>query len=650
MSKTQQDYRPDIDGLRAIAVLAVVAFHVSPRAVPAGFIGVDIFFVISGFLISGILFREGANISLAEFYVRRIRRIVPALSIVLIAVGVFGWLALTNYDFRELQRHIAGGAAFVSNFLLWREAGYFDAPTRFKPLVHLWSLGIEEQFYLFWPPIVLLCARRKWPIARVAAAIVAASFITNVIVVRGSPVTAFYMPFTRMWELLAGGLLAAYARDAAAPSLARSTSLSLAGAGLLAVSFPLIRDGAAFPGWLALLPTLSAVAFIAAGPQSVINRRVLSSRPLVAIGLISYPLYLWHWPLLSFLQIAEGGAPTNEQKAIAVAVAFILATATYLFIERPIRHTLSIRTPLRVAAVGGSLIVIVGTMGVARVSGAFTSRAPNLIAGFYSRIESPVPTPGCLAKYPTKGEYCSEYSSRSAVTTALIGDSHAGHFLEAVGAYLAAKGEGTVHLGHSGCPPLLDLMRIVDDRLTEAGGAGSVDTCRDADNSIIEFLTQDAAIRRVILSFNGSKPLAGGDQQTTMLAGALLPPDESMRIALQRTAERLLAANKDVWLILQVPELPFHPAECVKRPFSVSGKIRTPCAVPRAAADAQQAAYRRVVEDVRKDVPGLKVFDPWAQLCDSSWCYAMIDNDLLYADDNHLSREGAMFFADKFTF
>jgi hypothetical protein len=231
----------------------------------------------------------------------------------------------------------------------------------------------------------------------------------------------------------------------------------------------------------------------------------------------------------------------------------------------------------------------------------------------------------------------------------LIGDSHAQHFLEGVGVYLSRKGENVVHLGHSGCPPLLDLQRISDNRLTEPG-AGVVDTCREADNSVIDRVANDAAIRRVIISFNGAQPLGGGGDQTVLLAGTLLPPNESVRIALQRTVERFLQVNKSVWLILQVPELGFHPAECIHRPFSLRGEIRRPCAVPLADAAAAQAVYRQVVQDVKKDVQRLNVFDPWRLLCDSEWCYAMINHELLYADNHHLSREGSVFFADQFTF
>ena len=154
----------------------------------------------------------------------------------------------------------------------------------------------------------------------------------------------------------------------------------------------------------------------------------------------------------------------------------------------------------------------------------------------------------------------------------------------------------------------------------------------------------------MIISFNGARPLGEGATQTPLLAGTLLPPDESVRIALQRTVERLLQAKKSVWLILQVPELGFHPAECVHRPFSLGGEVRTPCAVTLAAAQARQALYRQVVDSVKKDVPQLNVFDPWQSLCDREWCHAVMNHELLYSDDNHLSREGSMFFAGRFAF
>jgi len=203
-------YRPDIDGLRALAVLAVVGFHATPRFLPGGFVGVDVFFVISGFLISTIVFSQlsSGTFSFVDFYLRRVRRILPALLVVLVACWICGWFVLVRGEYRELLKHFAGGASFLSNVLLWGEASYFDARSEAKPLLHLWSLAVEEQFYLFWPPIVVLCWRRGLNLLSVIILVIAVSFIVNVILIDHHAVAAFYLPTSRMWELMLGALLA----------------------------------------------------------------------------------------------------------------------------------------------------------------------------------------------------------------------------------------------------------------------------------------------------------------------------------------------------------------------------------------------------------------------------------------------------------
>jgi peptidoglycan/LPS O-acetylase OafA/YrhL len=644
-------YRRDIDGLRAIAVLAVIGFHAFPRAVPGGFVGVDVFFVISGYLISGILFREAERgIDLAEFYVRRVRRIFPALVVVLTAVTVSGRLVLTNADYSALQKHIAAGATFVSNFVLWREAGYFDAPSRLKPLLHLWSLGIEEQFYLFWPPIMYFCAKRKVHAGKVAAAIALVSFILNCAFVRSAQSAAFYSPVTRMWELLLGALLAyprgrnpdqIFPRSVAGPSA--WIGVMLIGAALYALTNRVL-----YPGWWALLPTIGTALVIGAGPASWPNRYVLARGPLVAIGLISYPLYLWHWPLLVLIQITEGGAPSAPLKSAAVGVSLILATLTYLLVERPIRRGVSVRTPWKVAAIVASLLLVGGASLAGWQLGWFKPAAPYLVAGVYIQMPSPRQDLACRARFPTSGEYCQQYASANPVTTALLGNSHAEHFLEGVGAYLATKGENVVHLGESGCAPLIDLQRFVN---------GTNDTCRVVDNSVISLVVNDSAIHRVILSFNGVAMATGtvyrpgeGAYQTMELAGTMLPPEDSLRIALERTVRMFSARGKAVWLLLQVPEMDFGLAECIPRPFSFEHKNRTPCAVLRSRVVARQSTYRQIVREATEHVPELHVFDPLPYLCDDQWCYAIRNGDLLYADDNHLNREGSTLFAGKFAF
>jgi peptidoglycan/LPS O-acetylase OafA/YrhL len=337
---THPRYRPDIDGLRAVAVLSVVAYHASPLNLKGGFIGVDIFFVISGFLISAIILGnlESDSFSYAEFYRRRIRRILPALVVVLAAVLAAGWFVLLADDYRTLGIHVLGGVGFVSNLLLWHEAGYFELTAAAKPLLHLWSLAVEEQFYIVWPAVLGLAWKRRWNFIWVITAIAVVSFAVNVASLPDHLEAAFYSPLARFWELMVGGLLAYMALHR--PSLlARLPQLqSTMGLVLLIGGLAFINRARAFPGWWVLLPTVGTALLIAAGPRGWINRTVLSNRVAVWFGKISYPLYLWHWPVLAFaLILNDYEEPVRNVRFGAVLVAIVLAYGTYVLIETPVR-------------------------------------------------------------------------------------------------------------------------------------------------------------------------------------------------------------------------------------------------------------------------------------------------------------------------
>ncbi len=333
-------YRADIDGLRAIAVLSVVAFHVYPNWVSGGFVGVDIFFVISGFLISSIIFGRLANenFSYKDFYARRIRRIFPALILVLVASWLFGWFFLMSDDYEQLGKHIAAGAGFISNFVLWNEAGYFDISADAKPLLHLWSLGIEEQFYILWPLILALVWNRSHKILILTIAIAIVSFALNIYTSHANPVAAFYLPYTRFWELMIGGILA-YILLHKPDCLPRNNNyLPMLGLLLILSSVLLLDKSKVFPGWWALMPTMGTILVIAAGPNTWVNRNVFSTRILVWVGLISYPLYLWHWPILSLAYIMNAyETPSLTERSLIIAASILLAWMTYQLIEKPIR-------------------------------------------------------------------------------------------------------------------------------------------------------------------------------------------------------------------------------------------------------------------------------------------------------------------------
>src|ERR1700681_3025434 len=349
-------YRPDIDGLRAIAVMLVVNFHAFPEAMPGGFIGVDIFFVISGFLITGIIVREldQQRFSLLGFYNRRIRRIFPALIVVLGATLVLGWLWMLPVAFAQLSADVFASAAFFSNIALLLQSGYFDVESAKKPLLHLWSLGIEEQFYLFWPLMLMLVARLRLSMLVAASVIGIGSFVLNAALIGSNPIATFYLPFTRAWELLAGAVLACSWNEVSQTFAASNRRASI-GLVLIATAAGVLDTKSAFPGWWALLPVAGAALLLSA-PAAWFCRTLLASRPLVWIGLISYPLYLWHWPLLVFFGIIKFGPLTLVERELILGLSALLAWLTYWLVESPFRFGRP--SPLKLASLCAGMVLI----------------------------------------------------------------------------------------------------------------------------------------------------------------------------------------------------------------------------------------------------------------------------------------------------
>lgn len=370
------DYRPDIDGLRALAVVSVVLFHAFPKAVTGGFVGVDIFFVISGFLISKILFGELAEdrFSLTIFYGRRIRRIFPALAVCLLSVLAFGFISLMPSELAQLGKHVFFGAAFLSNIGLWFESGYFDIAATQKPLLHLWSLGIEEQFYILWPALLWLAFLVKANVTRLLAVLFMASFAISIAFSITNIADDFYLPVSRFWELLVGAALA-WRRELVLTPRMRSWT-SIGGLAALLSSMAVLTPEMPFPGWPALLPVMGAAAIILAGPAATVNRLVFSNRAVVFVGLISYPFYIWHWPLISYAYIIRLGKPPTPLMATALVVAsFVLAWATYRFIEYPVRFGTN-RHRARILA---ACVAVVGACGLAVwTNNGFPQRFPPL--------------------------------------------------------------------------------------------------------------------------------------------------------------------------------------------------------------------------------------------------------------------------------
>lgn len=471
-------YRSDIDGLRAVAVLSVVGFHAFPSWFNGGFVGVDIFFVISGFLISTIIFGnlEQNTFGFFEFYSRRVKRIFPALLIVLIACYTFGWFALFADEFKQLGKHIAAGAGFISNLVLWSESGYFDNAADTKPLLHLWSLGIEEQFYIFWPLLLWAVWKTRFNLLTVTIAIAIASFAFNIWGIRTDAVATFYSPQTRFWELLSGSLLAWFTlhRKATkfhhrlyhwlrvvvytqAPTTDRSYLRNLQaylGAALIIAAVVLTTKSSQFPGWRALLPTLGAVLMIAAGMQAWLNRVILSNKILVWFGLISFPLYLWHWPLLSFARIVESEVPALGIRIAAVSLSVLLAWLTYELVEKPIRfgsHTKAKTFALLV------LMFIVGSIGYSTYQrNGLKFREPIEYKDYIAQTIEQQFSDKCSLHFE-KINHCAERIKKGQSIVLLLGDSHVRHTYELIKEQVANANHDLVAFSNGGCPFLIDV-------------------------------------------------------------------------------------------------------------------------------------------------------------------------------------------------
>ena len=443
-------YRPDIDGLRAIAVLAVLAYHIFGNRLPGGFIGVDVFFVISGYLISAIVFSEisASRFSVLAFYERRIRRIFPALFFTLIVFSVFAWFLLLPVEFIDYSRSLLAAITSSSNFYFWHQSSYFDFPTS-HPLLHTWSLAVEEQFYIAFP-LLLVLVRRFLP-RHLRASVVAlffASLIASVLSVRYSPVAAFYWPTNRAWELLLGTLLSMGMFPRLRSMLLRNAA-ALAGVALVVLPMLVYSDATAFPGLAALPPCIGSALVIGAGESgSSLVSRALAWRPMVFIGLISYSLYLWHWPVIvlhslgiSFnlqellpAHLALRFAAYRSDKLVEVALSFLLATLSWKFVEQPFR-----RGPLRLprtslfALSAAVMLLLAAFAGTVLANAGFPGRFPQQsvqVASFLSNPEQDVGQAGyCFVTLPIRIQ---SFSNSNCLRTEagkknylVLGDSHA---------------------------------------------------------------------------------------------------------------------------------------------------------------------------------------------------------------------------------
>jgi peptidoglycan/LPS O-acetylase OafA/YrhL len=643
-------YRRDIDGLRGIAILAVLMFHAFPSLVSGGFVGVDVFFVISGYLISGILLRElqDNRFSIRRFYARRVRRIFPALATVLLATWAAGWLILFPNEYSELGKHIGASSLFVSNIVLWKEAGYFDRAAELKPLLHLWSLAVEEQFYILLPPLLYAIYRGMRRPMLLLALIGLASLLANMAWVGGAPSGTFYLLPTRFWQLLMGTLIAyGQHQSLRIGSTKIQNVVSVIGVSLLLLAMFGFTNEMAYPSWRALLPTLGASLVIIAGHECWMNRRVFSSTSMVALGLISYPLYLWHWPLLAYARLLQAGEPTALIRLGAVSTAIMLAWLTYRFIERPIRFGQYRASPTIIRNLLLAMLVIGGVGGITWHVKGFAQQRPfnaAMMEDTEKLDDFRAQQLRCAYPFSSDLNWCLQ-SRKDSPSIAIFGDSHADHLFAGV---VGDSKRSWLLIGQSSCPPAEGLaIRYMEKH----------DECIDKNEQILETLENSPNIKTVVLAARGmaymaEAPLmpnakkrdnpANWHSESRYADEAGLNKTDLLFNGLERSMTRLQKAGKQVVLFMDVPELDFLALRCAPRPVSwLAPKREVACSMPKEATMRYSAAYREGMLALAKRHPNVRLYDPAAQLCDSARCYAGNETMLFYRDNNHLSQRGS---------
>jgi peptidoglycan/LPS O-acetylase OafA/YrhL len=630
-------YRPDIDGLRAVAVIAVVIYHGWPNFFPGGFIGVDIFFVISGYLITSIIVSDlkRDRFSILGFYSRRIRRIFPALVLMLAATIGFGWFVLLPAEFKQLGTHVAAGGAFVSNLQLWHETGYFDNAAITKPLLHLWSLGIEEQFYVLWPLLLWLVYKRRLNVFLLIGVVFVLSMGVNLAAIGTDATQAFYSPATRFWELMTGGIGAQLTLHHKSWPEHWKRLASIAGALLLVASFVLIRPQDAFPGWWALLPVTGAFLLIMAGPSVLFNRLVLATKPAVGIGLISYPLYLWHWPLLSYAYIVYGDKPSFIVRVGLIAAAFVLAFLTYRLIELPVRTFANRARAVGALASGMAVAVLAGLLVHA---GAIRERIDARGAELFLNALNDSDFPGrTFVPYRYKGVLFQKVNSRGPGLTVFLGDSvvqQYGPYIEQAIASDPDRYHTVVFATAGNCPPIQHTFPLPKMRYA---------LCPPTVDAGYEYASRPDVDTVVIGGawygyFNGSgRDLLFDDGKVQLEF-----PDERAKDSAYRSLEHSLAQlkkhGKRVFLLLQPPMgSSFDPRNMVEG--SRFDRIRPlariePVSLERFLKDNADAR-ERLIRVAR--ATGVELIDPTDFLCADNHCPVLdTDGTPVYTDTMHM--------------
>lgn len=650
-------YRPDVDGLRAIAVLGVVLYHAGVPGIPGGFVGVDVFFVISGYLISRILLRElqAGNYSIVRFYVRRARRILPALFVVVVATFLLGWWILLPLEYSRLANQGLGVLFFASNWLFWRESGYFDAAAEFKPLLHTWSLAVEEQFYLFWPLILWLVFYKTGRLRLMFWLIAGISFLISCYLVIRKPSAGFFLIQSRAWELLVGAGLVIHG-DLSARVVRFRHVLSIVGLSLILLSYVFLNKASNFPAWNAVWPCLGAALLILVGADAWVNR-LLQWSGLVVIGLISYSLYLWHWPLLVFLRIVHFGDLPLQQALSVVGISILLAWLSWRFVEQPFRRDSGQSSTVILVGYGFGLSVLASLALMIKTAEGVPNRMPQAV------VDAQLATKDVnqardkchlgleQAERPMSSQCVT--GNAEAVKVLVWGDSHAEALTPGLSQTKTMAGLGIRQMTKTSCPPLLGVTVVRSDRPYE--------NCVEFNRSVLQYLTDTPQIETVFLSARWPVYVNASGfglpesvsqvpkhylQTLTNNKQGIVEGGDAFALGLRTTIAQLKKLNKKVVIIGSVPEMLVDVPSCLARK-RLYGQAQAECALTVSQVQERLSVADRWIADIAKE-SDVSAYFPRNVLC-TEVCSVVDDNDqILYYDHNHLSAKGSAILFNRF--
>jgi peptidoglycan/LPS O-acetylase OafA/YrhL len=626
--------RRDIDGLRALAVIPVVLFHFGISPFSGGFVGVDVFFVISGFLITGILYREinAGRFSFVDFWARRARRILPALSVVLLVTLALGWLLFTDKDFSELGRTVRYQSLFISNILFMREDGYFQPASELKPLLHTWSLAVEEQYYVFFPLLMVSLVRhvRHWRWMLLALLLV--SFGLNILCIERKPDFVFFSLPSRAWELLCGAMLAVLpVSRAPKPRVRQATAI----AGLIAVLFAVFTFDrtTAFPGWAAVVPVLGAAALIWSGAQGTTwVGRLLSMRALVWIGLLSYSLYLWHWPVYVYANAISSDGIQPWEAGGWILLSLSIAWLSWRFVELPFREKQLLGGSKSVLVAGFIAIGAFALLGsLVRSADGFPQRMTGKELAFAKARTWRAGQLDCMyvSSDKTLDRACLIGEKPDVIPRLMVwGDSHSAALMPALKIASGEVGQPVWLYSMSGCPPILS-----DDPRQR---------CRDFNDRTMQQVRR-SGIKDVLLASNWTLYVYGredGDKKVLLNQHDDQAQAEArMERALRARVVQIRKAGAQVWLFKEVPQ---QQKGSVSRLTSLERIGRSTSGLGRPAADylARESFLNELFDSMSEADSGVHVIDPYPMMCEGGICHVEIDGQSQYKDDGHLSDAG----------